>query len=108
MSVTDDNGQHIRLFPPGPCRDGSCQNVNVQGVADDGTRLLFHFQISSPDGRLDPGSVVGFNPQPEPPGDFMGQNAMIVHFDIAGARATTVSAALLVINQSTGRVVTIH
>ena len=108
VSVTDDNGQHIRLFPPGPCRDGSCQNVNVQGVADDGTHLLFHFQISSPDGRLDPGSVVGFNPQPEPPGDFSGDNAMIVSFGIADASAATVSAALIVLNQSTGRVVTVR
>jgi hypothetical protein len=107
ISVTDDNGQGIRLFPPGPCKDGTCQNINVQGVADDGTHLLFHFQMTSPDGLLDPGSIVGFNPQPEPPGDFAGPSAMIVDFGIANARTATVSGALLVLNQSTGRVVSV-
>lgn len=108
LAVSDDAGQSIRLFPPGPCRDGSCQYINVLGVAADGTRLLFHVDLASPDGLVDQASIHGFNPQPEPPGDFAGIGAMQVDFGIAGATAATVSATITVLNQSTGRVVSLQ
>lgn len=41
ISMTDENGQTFRLFPPGPCKDGTCQNVNVLAVASDGTSCSF-------------------------------------------------------------------
>lgn len=56
-------GAEERWLPPGPCFD-------LRAAFGDGTEMIVHVAITSADGWIDPGSLVGFNPQPEPPGDF--------------------------------------
>ena len=99
-------GGVMQIFPPGPCRDGTCQQFTVGAVAADGTQLLLVFSISSPDGLLDPGTIRGFNPQPEPPGFPAG--ALEVDFALAGAGPATANMTLTVLNQSTTRVVSVQ
>ena len=99
-------GLTLRLFPPGPCRDGACQQFAVPALAADGTHLLILFGVTSNDGLLDPGTIRGFNPQPEPPGFPAG--TMEVYFTLAGAGPATANVTITVLNQSTGRVVTMQ
>ena len=99
-------GAVMPLFPPGPCRDGTCQQFTVGATAADGTRLLLVFSITSPQGLLDPGTIRGFNPQPEPPGFPAG--ALEVDFALAGSGPATANMTLTVYNQSTGRVVAVQ
>lgn len=74
MGVKDQTtGTPLRILPPGPCRRVECMersSINFIALAADGTPILVQATVSSPDGRLDPGSIYSFVPQPEPPGDF--------------------------------------
>lgn len=83
-------GQAMRILPPGPCRTRECMDrnyINFAATAADGTPILVRATIASPDGRLDPGSIYGFNPQPEPPGDF--PSPVRVDFALSSANATS-------------------
>jgi hypothetical protein len=48
-------------LPPGPC-------FELIAVLADGTELGISITITSENGWIDPASLVGFNPQPDPPG----------------------------------------
>ena len=97
IAMDDGKGGSVRLFPPGPCRDGSCQGYfNVQGQAADGTNYLIHVDVSSANGSLDPGSIYMFNPQPDPPGDFHG--GIQINFNIANTTSATVSTTITVLS----------
>lgn len=61
-----------RALPPGPC-------FQLDLTFDDGSVLGVAVAVQSEGGEIDPGSLVGFNPQPEPPGDFH----TAVSFDVA-------------------------
>jgi hypothetical protein len=63
--ANEATGEPLRLLPPGPCRQASCMDrdyINLVAIAADGTPLLVRATVSSPDGRLDPTSIYGFNP----------------------------------------------
>jgi hypothetical protein len=56
-------GAEDKFFPPGPCFD-------LRVTFEKGAEMTLHIDIdTSEGGYVDPGSLVGFNPQPEPPGD---------------------------------------
>ena len=79
-------GATDRFLPPGPCRadgelpPGPCTPVDralppgpcfeLLVLLADGNELGIEVSVQAENGEIDPGSLVGFNPQPEPPGDF--------------------------------------
>lgn len=81
-------GAEERWLPPGPC-------FELRTVFDDGTELLVSVDIESADGWIDPGSLVGFNPQPEPPGDFQAgvEIALVAEAERSADLSVTVSIA---------------
>ena len=59
--VVFGEGAVERFLPPGPC-------FQLIATLGDGTDLAIDVRIDSSGGFVDPGSLVGFNPQPDPPG----------------------------------------
>lgn len=105
-------GAGDRIFPPDPCKavtadlpPGPCTPLNpelppgpcfeLDALLTDGTVLGIAIAFQSEGGELDPGSLVGFNPQPEPPGDSM----LGLSFDISAyardSAAVEMSVALI-------------
>jgi hypothetical protein len=60
--VVYGKGAAEKFLPPGPCFD-------LRVTFDEGSVMTLHVEITTDGGYIDPGSLVGFNPQPEPPGD---------------------------------------
>lgn len=69
VSGQDDvTGAWLRVFPQQSCTPTSCADgVNFVVLAPDGSPVTLRVAITGDDGRLDPATVRGFNPQPEPP-----------------------------------------
>ena len=100
-----------RILPPGPCRaegelpPGPCTPVDLDlppgpcfeliALLGDGTTLGIEVSVQMVGGELDPGSLVGFNPQPEPPGDFPMELAFDLRAEGRRDAAITVNVALV-------------
>lgn len=96
----DETGETLRILPPGPCRTAECADrIQLVGLTRDGTAVVLRFTVSSPDGRLDPGSIRGFNPQPEPPGDF---DAGVLQIDFTVTSDAPASTAVLTLTAYSG------
>lgn len=96
----DETGEVLRILPPGPCRTAECADrIQLVALARDGSSVVLRFAVSSPNGRLDPASIRGFNPQPEPPGDF---DPGVLQIDFALTSDAPASTAVLTLTAFSG------
>ncbi len=73
--------------------------LRFTATASDGRSYLIVVDVASFGGFVDPGSIRGFNPQPEPPGDAIG-----VQFAILSDRAAIPASASIAVYDAAGEV----
>lgn len=99
-------------LPPGPCRwpelpPGPCAGTGelppgpcfeFLAILGDGSVVGINVVVQS-DGIIDPGSLVGFNPQPDPPGSWRladppGEHAIALSFDATARDEASLSVTV--------------
>lgn len=77
-----------RALPPGPC-------FELIALLGDGSTFAIEVSLQAEAGWIDPASLVGFNPQPEPPGDL--PIGLSFHLDAVARPGTTVQLGLALV-----------